>query len=281
MKKSSKTFNCSDLNQNVYGFSVDTAGIKLDSFLKNPVCLLNHNYDKVMGSWEDVLLIDQTLQGVPVFDTEDEEANKYYGQVERDVIKGASIGIIPLAMDQDVITSCELLEISITPVPANRNALVIYNTEGIALSATEAQTYLLSISNNQADPVEEFKIFTVNKKENAEVINNPQTINNLNWTFDDYAKHDPSALLTMQDKEPGKFKALYAIKVESLIAKNPGAYNNKTVRLIADRKSWTFDEYSKNDPIALAAMQDNNPDEFMRLYSFKVKELRATGLIAL
>lgn len=148
MKKSTKTFKCSDPNQNVYGFSVKTEGIKLDSFLQNPVCLLNHNYDKVMGAWEDVVKMGTTLQGVPVFDTEDPEANKYYGQVERDVIKGASIGIIPLAMSGNEITESELLEISITPVPANRNALVIYNAKGVKLNAKEAKAYMLSISND-------------------------------------------------------------------------------------------------------------------------------------
>lgn len=104
-----------------------------------------------MGSWTDVLLSGNVLQGVPVFDTEDDEANKYYGQVERDVIKGASIGIIPLAVDGNEITACELLEISITPVPANRNALVIYNAKGQKLNAKEAKAYMLSINSTQTE----------------------------------------------------------------------------------------------------------------------------------
>ncbi|WP_443937087.1 HK97 family phage prohead protease [Pedobacter sp. MW01-1-1] len=149
MKKSTKTFKCSDLSQNVYGMTVKTEGIRIDDFLNNPVCLLNHNYDKVMGAWTDLAKLGTTLSGVPMFDTEDEEANKYYGQVERGVIKGASIGIIPLKVVGNEITESELLEISITPVPANRNALVLYNTKGQRLSAKEAKVYLLSVEKTE------------------------------------------------------------------------------------------------------------------------------------
>lgn len=145
MKKSTKTFKCSDPSQNVYGMTVKTDGIGMDGFMNNPVCLLNHNYDKVLGAWTDVEKIGTTLSGVPMFDTEDEEANKYYGQVERDVIKGASIGIIPITVDGNEILESELLEISITPVPANRNALVLYSAKGVRLNAKEAKAYLLSV----------------------------------------------------------------------------------------------------------------------------------------
>lgn len=131
--------------------TVRTSGIRLEDFLKNPVCLLNHNYDKVLGLWEDVQKVGTTLSGVPVFDTEDADANKYYGQVERDVLKGSSIGIIPITVEGTEIVESDLLEISITPVPGNRNALVIYNAKGVRLDAKEAQAYLLAISPTQKE----------------------------------------------------------------------------------------------------------------------------------
>lgn len=146
MKKSTKTFNCSDATQNVYGLKVNTEGIDTTGFEQNPVLLLNHNYDKVMGTWVDLQKVDGKLTATPVFDTEDEEANKFYGKVERDMIKGASIGIIPLSVVNKVIVKSELLEISLTPVPANRNALVLYNNKGQQLSAQSAEAYLLSIN---------------------------------------------------------------------------------------------------------------------------------------
>jgi HK97 family phage prohead protease len=149
MKKSTKVFKVSDPSNNVYGFRVRTSGIRLEQFLENPVCLLNHNYDKVMGTWEDLTMLGTALTGVPVFDTEDPEAEKIYNKVEKDLIKGASIGILPIANDGDEITECELLEISVTPVPANRNALVIYNAERVQLNADEARQYLLSIQDNK------------------------------------------------------------------------------------------------------------------------------------
>lgn len=145
MKKSSKTFKCSDPSKNIYGLTVRTEGIKMEGFNENPVCLYNHDYNVVLGAWTDYKFSGSDLVGVPMFDTENSTANNYYGQVERDVIKGASIGIIPLKVVGNEIVESELMEISITPVPANRNALVLYDTKGVRLSAKEAKVYLLSV----------------------------------------------------------------------------------------------------------------------------------------
>lgn len=158
MKKSTKVFKVSDPSKNVYGFKVDTAGIGTEAFLLNPVCLLNHNYDKIMGNWTDLAITGANMTAVPVFDEVDPEAVNMCSKVEQDLLKGASIGIIPLAVKDGVITKSELLEISLTPVPANRSALVLYNTKGVALSIEEAKTYCLSIQDTK----------TENKKQNMD-----------------------------------------------------------------------------------------------------------------
>lgn len=150
MKKSTKVFKVTDPSKNVYGFKVDTAGISTEAFLLNPVCLLNHNYDKIMGSWTDLALAGKGMTAIPVFDEADPEAVNMCSKVEQDLLKGASIGIIPLAVKDGVIIKSELLEISLTPVPANRSALVLYNTKGVALSVEEAKTYCLSIQDTKS-----------------------------------------------------------------------------------------------------------------------------------
>jgi len=145
MKKSTKVFKVSDPSQNVYGMTVRTSGIQTANFIANPTCLLNHDYNIILGLWEDLTIKGKDLTAVPVLDDDDPEALKYYGKVERDLLKGASIGIIPLAVEGEEITKCELLEISLTPVPANRNALVIYSADRVALNVDEAKAYMLSV----------------------------------------------------------------------------------------------------------------------------------------
>ncbi len=179
MKKSSKTFKCSDSSVNVYGMKVKTSGIKLTDFMLNPVCLLNHNYDKVLGKWTDVQLIGDVLTAVPMIDIEDEEANRIGGQIEREVIKGASIGIIPLSVLGNEIIESQLLEISITPVPANRNALVIYDANGSQLNVDQVKNYVLSISNTQ-----------LGAKDVITNVASPFDEKD-NWGFDDYAQKSP------------------------------------------------------------------------------------------
>lgn len=158
MKKSTKVFKVSDPSKNVYGFAVATAGIQTQNFLLNPVMLLNHNYDKMMGLWADLSIVGENMTAIPVFDEIDPEAINMSSKVEQDILKGASIGIIPLSVKDGVITKSDLLEISLTPVPANRSALVLYNTKGVALSIEEAKTYCLSIQDTKSDHKKPFKM---------------------------------------------------------------------------------------------------------------------------
>ncbi len=267
MKKSSKTFKVSDPSNNVYGFRVLSSGIKLASFLENPVCLLNHNYDKVMGSWEDVLLIGDSLQGVPVFDTADPEAYKYWGKVERNIIKGASIGIIPLSFEGDAITSCELLEISITPVPANRNSLTMYNKAGLVLDSSEARTYLLSIGGNTASYSASTMMSLI---DNAITLNILTESSRQGWL--NLANTDPeTAYNTLSTLTASNSPELHTASSQPLI--------NAPASLVVN-KGWSFDDYATQDPAALALMQELEPDKFFKLYTAKARAVRLTGQVS-
>jgi len=147
MKKSSKTLVASDESKNVYGFTVVTAGIDISDFLNNPVLLYNHDYDKLLGLCEEVDKAVRLLY-VPSFDEDDKYAMKQSSKVEQGILRGSSIGIIPIEYDEvnQVMKKCSLKEISLTPVPANRNAIAIYDTNGRKLSAQEAREYMLSLS---------------------------------------------------------------------------------------------------------------------------------------
>ena len=154
-----KTFILSDQSLNSYGLVILTGGISLKRFESNPVMLYNHDNDDpcdVIGKWENVHIDGMELKADANFDTDDDYANKIAKKVDKDFIKGASIGVdfklddvmfdLPGYEGTGVITKCELCEASITPTPSNKNALKLYN-EGTLLKDKETITALLSKGN--------------------------------------------------------------------------------------------------------------------------------------
>ena len=142
-----------DTVKNSYGFRVLTKGIKLDAFLKNPVCLNDHKNDThhVLGRWEDLKAEGAMLTGLPVFDTQDEQGKEVVRKVEKGIIKGCSMGIRFRDVDLEekdgyiMLKTCELFEASIVPVPANSHAIALYNMQGKPLSDTEIKQFELTV----------------------------------------------------------------------------------------------------------------------------------------
>lgn len=144
--------------KNSYGFKVKTDGIDLTRFNNNPVMLDQHwnstNY--VLGRWTDLETKGGLLLGMPEFDTEDPQAKKIQGKVERNYIKSCSMGIRfnPSDMAYEngelVLQKCELMEVSIVAIPSNANALKLYNQEGELLTDEAISNLCLSVqeSNN-------------------------------------------------------------------------------------------------------------------------------------
>lgn len=132
IKYMNKTFIISDESVNSNGFKIITRGIDTTQFIKNPVMLYMHNSDLgVIGRWENLRIKGTQLLADPVFDESDDLAMKIKGKVERGFIRSASIGI---RIDEDsmkdgVVYSCCLKECSIVDVPANGNALVLYDKD--------------------------------------------------------------------------------------------------------------------------------------------------------
>lgn len=158
-----RTFILSDGNTtNSYGFRVLTAGISLDRFKKNPVCLNEHKKSTkdVLGIWEDIEIKGQQLTASPKFDTEDIEGKEVVRKVNNGIIKGCSIGIsfsyddLELIDEVPVITKCELLEASICAIPSNASAVVLYNQDGEKLTDEQVQSLCLSITDKQSKKTE-------------------------------------------------------------------------------------------------------------------------------
>ena len=147
---------------NSKGFIVETAGIDLESFSKNPVALKNHNIDNVIGHWENVRINEdnpEQLIGTVVFDYNDPEAQKLMNQVAQNLVKHVSIGINILEFyddiidDEDVIviTKSELIEGSITPLPANKDAIKLtYNGDTVL----DLEEFTIKNKNNMSKVLE-------------------------------------------------------------------------------------------------------------------------------
>ncbi|MDY3526182.1 HK97 family phage prohead protease [Riemerella anatipestifer] len=143
---------------NSYGFRVKTAGIKLDRFLSNPVCLNNHsnNTKDVLGNWVDTEKQGHLLTAKPQFDTEDAEGKEVVRKVEKGILKACSMGISfdpdNLVMEDGVltVTECELLEASICAVPSNSAAITLYNKQGEIISERQIKQICLSAQNTNS-----------------------------------------------------------------------------------------------------------------------------------
>lgn len=129
-----KTFVLSDSHQmNSHGFRIDLNGLDLERFNANPVMLYRHCSDDVIGSWKDVRVESGKLLGVPVFDPEDELAQKVAGKVDRGFLKGCSVGILINEMNkvdgEYTVTAAELMEASLCSIPSDAGAVMLYNKD--------------------------------------------------------------------------------------------------------------------------------------------------------
>ncbi|NDP26449.1 MAG: caudovirus prohead protease [Flavobacterium sp.] len=142
-----------DAVQNSYGFYIVTSGGKLDRFKSNPVMLSDHinKNENVIGNWLNIEVINGLIQAEPNFDVARPIGLEISGQVERDFIKGASMGILPnwdsmeRVGEKLILKEWELVEASIVPVPSNRNSIAIYSLDGKLLEESEIQTLCLSV----------------------------------------------------------------------------------------------------------------------------------------
>jgi len=156
-----KTFIVSDESINAYGFRVLTSGIKLKSFKANPIMLFNHSsfswgadvYNGPIGRWENLKVEDGALKADSVFDVNDPKGKLIGDKVENDFLRAASIGFKILKVSEDpadmipgqtrgTVTECELVEISVVDLPANKNALALYDQDNKLIELKDENDFL-------------------------------------------------------------------------------------------------------------------------------------------
>lgn len=167
---SKKRVILSDSSLNRYGYRVLTEGIELEAFKKNPVMLYMHFRDegspyfgeqKAIGHWEDIELDGDQLSAVPVFDKADDLSKTIAAKFEAGTFNAASIGILVLETSEDksvlvtgqtraTVTRCELIEASIVDIPANSNAVRLYDrSSSVQLAAGLVSNVVPEISDKK------------------------------------------------------------------------------------------------------------------------------------
>jgi hypothetical protein len=145
VKNMSKEIVLSTSKVNSYGFRVMTEGINLDQYRKNPILLWNHSRpyrgttDEVLpiGKIENLRIEGDQLIGTPVFDENDKFALKIKTKYETGIIRMSSIGFDVIETSEDpllilqgqrraTVTKAKLVEVSLTDIGANDDALVLY-----------------------------------------------------------------------------------------------------------------------------------------------------------
>jgi HK97 family phage major capsid protein len=128
----------SDESVDRMGEIIQADGWDLESFKSNPIGLLNHRSDAIIGRWEDVRVVGGQLRGRFSFAEEGtsktvDEARSLWRQK---ILRGASVGFRelkkqPLTDEADPhfgpfrYLKQQLLECSLVAVPANANALPV------------------------------------------------------------------------------------------------------------------------------------------------------------
>jgi HK97 family phage prohead protease len=146
-----KEFVISDESKNSYGIIVLTQGVSLEKFSKNPVMFYNHDMGKtgVIGRWENIRIDGDKLIATPVFDESDEFGKKIAKKVQDGFIRAASIGIEILMSNNNTITACELIEVSVCDIPSNGNALMLYHNRKPVKDIKEHIKLKLGLNINQ------------------------------------------------------------------------------------------------------------------------------------
>jgi len=132
----SATFVMTDETTDSYGDTVRAKGAVLDRFMSNPICLLNHRSDLILGGWSDIQQKPKKIEGRATLAAAGTapHIDMAYGLLEQDILRAASIGFMPLKIERKLddkgeptwsydILEWDMYECSICAVPSNPAAL--------------------------------------------------------------------------------------------------------------------------------------------------------------
>lgn len=117
---------------NAYKYRVLTEGIRMERFETNPVCMYNHW--SLIGKWKEVKKEGGKLLAKGVTFSRNERGQMVMRDVQDGIVNATSIGILVIETSTDpelmlpgqkyaTVTKSELIEISLTDIPANSEAV--------------------------------------------------------------------------------------------------------------------------------------------------------------
>lgn len=143
----SAVFVMTDETTDSYGDTVRAKGADLSRFESNPICLLNHRSDLILGNWSDVQKKPKRIEGRATLAAEGTapHIDMAYGLLEQGILRAASIGFMPTKLERKLddkgeptwaydILEWEMYECSIVAVPSNPAALAKSIKEGNMLA---------------------------------------------------------------------------------------------------------------------------------------------------
>lgn len=119
-----------------------------------------------IGHWEDIQVDGDQLSAIPVFDKVDDLSKTVAAKFEAGTFNAASIGIRILETSEEkqelvpgqtraTVTKCILLEASIVDIPANMNAVRMYDAADTAhLSAGPSMVCTVPVLNSPSKPAD-------------------------------------------------------------------------------------------------------------------------------
>ncbi len=277
---------CDGNNVNSYGFRTDVQKLVLDRFKANPVMLFSHDSDKVIGRWENTKIEDGKLTAEAVFDTDDEDAKKIAGKVERGFLKGCSIGMMVLDVREDEnsipTVTAELLEASICALPSDSHAIRLYDKNMKQLTVGELRLQMQNNTNLIQTKMTEKELKEKEDALEAQLSEKDKKITELEAKIAEKEKQAVDSFLdaavsegkiAKEEKENfAKLAVSDFATVKSLVESRQGKPSVSLAEMVnskqsvdGERANWTYMEWMKKDSEGLARLKAENPKEFERL----------------
>lgn len=285
----------SDEVLNSKGFITANAGLDTSLFVKNPVMFWKHDRERPpIGTWKNLRILNGQWVAEPVVDVEGGDFEKMIaGKLEREVIRASSIGIIPLEGEiingEKWVTKALLVEISLTDIPSNGNAITLYRKDKVSGKLVKLafedleELNFFETNDDTLMTKEEKQKFEALEKQFGGFQKTIETLADENKVLKAELEEVKKAK-AQQDKKEGEKddKASEALKKELLAMQekitelsNERVSVNDLVSAFksgsfqaqqsSEREGWTLSDWQKNDPKNLALMRDAEPEKFQGL----------------
>lgn len=142
---------------NYYGYRVLTSGVDLKQYKRNPILLYDHNRSlKPIGVVENIRVDGNRILGTPKFDRIGQLSNEIADKWEAGTLKMVSPGLDPVQCSDDpkhllpgqtrpTLIKSKLVEVSITDIGANDDAIRLYKDGKLLELGTGAENVLLPL----------------------------------------------------------------------------------------------------------------------------------------